>query len=97
MLDSSTSQYLRKLQEDRNISNLLVRDLKGNFVAGNVKPSLFNSADKQQLTEPLKGASWSASGVSPDTTTQVPSVQVSAPILDGGKVIGVINSAVSAE
>lgn len=97
MLDSNASQYLRKLQEDKNISKLLVRDVKGNFVAGSVKPALFNSADKPQFTEALKGTAWSASDVSPDPTTQVPSVQVSAPIVDGDKVIGVINSAVTAE
>ena len=85
-------KYLRKLEEDNNIKRLLIRDLTGNFVAGSSKPIIFC---KTEFTAALRGAPWSTENVNPDPTSQIPSVQISAPVYDGNKIVGVMNSPVS--
>jgi len=97
ILSTAASKYLRKIEEDKNLNKLLIRDLKGNFVAGSSKPTFFNSGDKPQFAAALRGAPWNAEDVNPDPTSQIPSVQISTPIYDGNKIVGVMNSAVSAE
>ena len=45
----------------------------------------------------LKGQAWADTEVKPDPTTQIKSVQVSAPVLDGGKAIGILHGSVTAD
>jgi len=98
LLSTKASTLIVKLEgANDNLTKLLLRDQKGNFVAGSIKPLLFNNAARPQFSNALKGQNWSAAEIKPDTTTQVPSVQVGVPVLDGGKPIGVLQAGVIAK
>ncbi|MBZ0091929.1 MAG: PDC sensor domain-containing protein [Sulfuricellaceae bacterium] len=94
---SAAGKQLSKWEADKNISKLYVRDDKGNLAASSNKPLLFNNFTRPQFTNPFKGKAWSANEMKPDPTTQVMSVQIAVPVMDGGKPIGVMNSSVSAK
>lgn len=86
-----------KWEEDKGINKLVVRDEKGNLVAASIKPLLYNNAVRPVYTNAIKGQVWSDSKITPDPTTQIKSVQASAPVLDAGKVIGVIHVGITTE
>lgn len=88
---------IHKWEEDKNINKLFLRDLKANLIAGSSKSLLFNNATRPAAANALKGQAWADTEVKPDPTTQIKSVQISAPVLDGGKVIGILHSSVTAE
>lgn len=90
-ISSKAGAFVSKLDEDTEIDKLVVRDEKGNLVAASTKPLLYNNAVRPVYTNAIKGQAWVDSKVAPDPTTQVKSVQASAPVMDGGKVIGVIH------
>lgn len=95
---SAAGKQLAKWEEDKNISKLYIRDEKANFVAGSNKPLRFNNFNAPQFSNAFKtGKPFGANEMKPDPTTQVMSVQIAAPIKEGGKLIGVINSSVSAK
>lgn len=93
---SALGKYLSKLEEDKGINKLYVRDEKGNLVAGSSKPLLFNNAARPPFKNAIAGKVHADADAKTDPTTQEKSVQASAPIMDGGKPIGVIHTAVSA-
>lgn len=96
---NAAAKLISKWEEDKAIEKLNLRDEKGNLVACSShsgKPLLYNNASRPPFQNGLKGA-WAASEVKPDPTTQKKTVQISAPVLDGGKAIGVLHSAVAAE
>lgn len=93
---SAAGKLLSKLEGDKGISKLYLRDEKGNLVAGSNKPLLFNNASRIPFKSAIGGKVFSESEIKSDPTTLEKSVQASAPILDGGKPIGVIHTAVSA-
>lgn len=90
-LTSKAGTLVRKWEEDKDINKLVIRDEKGNLVAASTKPLLYNNAVRPVYTNAIKGQTWAAGAVAPDPTTQVKSVQASAPVMDGAKVIGVIH------
>lgn len=94
---SAAGKMLLKWEEDKSINKLFIRDEKGNLAAASSKALLFNNASRPQFSNSIKGAVWGANEMKPDPTTQVLSVQISVPILDGGKPIGVMNSSVSSK
>lgn len=96
---SATGKQLTKWEDDKAIEKLNLRDEKANLVASSSasgKPLLYNNGSRPPFQNGMKGA-WAAAEVKPDPTTQKKSVQISAPVLDGGKAIGVLHSAVLAE
>lgn len=95
-VSSALGKQLAKWEEDKNINKLFLRDAKGNLVAASSKPLLFNNANRATFANSLKGV-WAANEVKPDPTTQKKSVQVGVPVIEGGKVIGVLHTAVEAE
>ncbi len=98
ILTSKVSLQIAKWeQSDDTVNKLLLRDQKGNLVAASVRPVIFNNATRPVFANPIKGQVWSAGEIKPDTSTQIPSVHVAAPVLDGGKAIGVLQSAVTAK
>jgi hypothetical protein len=97
ILSTPASRLVIQWEADKGINKLFVRDEKGNMVAGSGKSLLYNAASRPPVKEAMKGAAWNADEIKPDPTTQIKSVHVSAPVLDGGKVIGVLHSAVTAE
>ncbi|HYD95853.1 MAG TPA: PDC sensor domain-containing protein [Noviherbaspirillum sp.] len=94
---SKAGVLVTRWEEDKSINKLVVRDEKGNLVAASTKPLLYNNAVRPVYINAMKGQAWAAGAVAPDPTTQVKSVQASAPVMDGGKVIGVIHAGISAE
>jgi hypothetical protein len=97
ILATAASKLVIQWEADKGINKLFVRDEKGNMVAGSGKSLIYNAAARPPVKEAMKGKAWNAGEVKPDPTTQIKSVHVSAPVLDGGNVIGVIHTAVTAE
>jgi hypothetical protein len=79
------------------VNKLVLRDQKGNVVGASAKPLLFNNASRPQFANAMKGQPWAAAEVKSDPTTQIPSVQVGVPVMDGGKAIGVLHAGVTAK
>ena len=82
--------------DDTALNKIILRDEKGNAVAYSShsgKPILYNNATRAPFKNGLAGV-WADKEAKPDPTTQKKSVQVSAPVMDGGKAIGVIQAAV---
>ncbi|MBK1714561.1 cache domain-containing protein [Rubrivivax gelatinosus] len=97
MLSSKVSLQIGKWEQaDPSINKILLRDQKGNIVAGSTKPLIYNNAARPVFANPIKGQVWSAGEIKPDTTTQIPSVHVAAPVMDAGKPIGVLQAGVTA-
>ena len=95
--NSKAGGLVKKWEEDKEINKLVVRDEKGNLVAASTKPLLYNNAVRPVYLNAMKGQPWAANSVLPDPTTQIKSVQASAPVMDGGKVIGVIHVGITAQ
>ncbi|MDH4275531.1 MAG: hypothetical protein OEW08_10865 [Gammaproteobacteria bacterium] len=94
---SAAGKLLTNLEKDKGISKLYLRDAKGNLVASSAnKPLIFNVSTKPAFINGIKGA-WAAGEIKPDPTTQVKGVNMAVPVLDGGKVIGILQSSVVAE
>jgi len=91
------AQIIKWEAANDGINKLVLRDQKGNVIAASAKPLLFNNASRPQFANAMKGQAWAASEVKADPTTQVPSVQLGVPVLDGGKTIGVLHAGVSAK
>jgi len=81
---------------DKGINKLYARDEKANLAAGDSKAALYNNASRGPFKNAIKGKPWSDSQVKEDLTTNKKSVQVSVPIMSGGKTIGVLHTAVTA-
>lgn len=96
-ITSKAGSMVKKWEEDKDINKLVVRDEKGNLVAASTKPLLYNNAVRPVYINAMKGQPWAANAVLPDPTTQIKSVQASAPIMDGGKVVGVIHVGITTE
>lgn len=99
MLATSTSRQIAAWEAaDKSINKMVLRDNKGNLVAASVRPLIFNNVNRAVFTKPFEGQqAWSAGEIKPDPTTQIPSVHVAAPVMDGGKAIGVLQAGVSAQ
>jgi hypothetical protein len=93
---SAAGKMMSKWEEDKTLDKLFLRDEKGNLVASSVKPLLYNNANRPPFKNGLAGV-WNDNVVKPDPTTQKKTVQVSVPVVDGGKNIGVLQTAVVAE
>jgi hypothetical protein len=97
ILNNPASKLIQQWEADKGINKLFLRDEKGNMVGGSSKSLIYNAAARPPFKEAMKGKPWNADEVKPDPTTQIKSVHISAPVLDGGKAIGVLHSAVTAE
>ncbi|MCK6373629.1 MAG: cache domain-containing protein [Zoogloea sp.] len=95
-ISGPVSDQLKKWEEDKNINKLFLRDGKGQVVAASSRAFLYNAANRPHVAAALKGQAFHAQEIKPDPATQVKSVQVAVPVLDGGKPIGVLNAAVTA-
>jgi hypothetical protein len=97
-LTTRMSQQIAKWEQaDDSVNKIILRDQKGNLIAASVRPLIFNNANRPVFANAIKGQAWNADEVKPDTSTQIPSVHVSAPVLDGGKPIGVMHAGVTAK
>ena len=97
ILSSPVSQKIRDWEsQDKTINKLLLRDANGNLVGASVRPLIYNNSKRPVFANAIKGEAWAANEIKPDTTTQVPSVHVSAPVMDGGRPIGVLHTGANA-
>ena len=94
---SKAGMLVKKWEEDTGINKLVLRDDKGNLVASSAKPLVYNNAARPVFVNAIKGQVWAASEIKPDPTTGIKSVQAGAPVMEGGKVIGVIHVGITAE
>ena len=94
---SKAGALIKKWEEDVGINKLVLRDDKGNLVASSTKPVVYNNAARPVFVNASKGQVWAASEIRPDPTTGIKSVQAGAPVMDGGKVIGVIHVGITAD
>lgn len=98
ILSTKTSLQIAKWEQaDASVNKLILRDQKGNLVAASVRPLIWNNASRPVFSNPIKGQVWAANEIKPDTSTQIPSVHVAAPVMDGGKAIGVLQAGVTAK
>jgi len=88
---SKAGVFVKKLEQDPGITKLIIRDEKANVVAAASKPLIYNIAARPVFANVIKGQLWAAPEIKPDPTTGIKAVQASAPVMDGGKVIGVIH------
>ncbi|WP_325426965.1 hypothetical protein [Aquabacterium sp.] len=98
ILTSKVSGQIAQWEKaDDTVNKLILRDQKGNLIGASVRPLIFNNASRPVFANPIKGQVWAAGEIKPDTTTQIPSVHVAAPVIDGGKAIGVLQAGVTAK
>jgi hypothetical protein len=96
--NSAAGKQCKKWEdEDKGVNKVTIFDDKGNMVASSTKTLLYNAVNRPAISGALKGNMWQAPEVKPDPTTQKKSVNIAAPIKEGGKVIGLINAAVDAQ
>lgn len=80
------------------ISSVYLRDIQGNLVASSrAKPPAYNNKTKLPFEMAMKGLAWAANEIESDAGTQVRGVEVSVPILDNGKPIGIMHTTVIAK
>jgi hypothetical protein len=98
LTQSAVGKIIGKWEEDKTLEKLILRDEKGNLVASSSKPILYNNANRPPFQNGFKGV-WAANEVKPDPTTQKKNGTGfgSRPVMEGGKAIGVLQTAVLAE
>lgn len=94
---SPAGQYAKKLEGDSDVDKFTLWDEKGNMIASGTKTFVYNAASRPAFVNAMKGLVWSAPEVKTDPTTLKKSVNISAPVMEGGKIIGVVNAAIKAE
>lgn len=94
---SGAGRLLTKLQKDKNLGKLFLRDKNGNLVAGSKKPAVFNIADRPPYINAMRGKQWAASKSKSDPTTNLKSVQASTPVMSNGEIIGILHTSVIAQ
>lgn len=91
---SAAGKLVHDWEKDKAVGKVFARDEKGNIVAASAKPLLYNNASKPPFMGAIKGQPFHSPEMKPDPTTQEKSVQIAAPVMDGGKVIGVLHASV---
>lgn len=81
---------------DASLGELVLRDARGHLVGASHRPERFSDAIRPVVTHALKGDVWAASEFHPDPTTHLPGIRVSVPVMDGARVIGVLQARVTA-
>jgi len=94
---STAGKKLTDWQKDKLLGKLFLRDGKGNLVASSKKPAIFNISERKAFTKAITGNAWSSAKAKPDPTTNLASIQISAPVISKGKSIGVIHTSLIIE
>ena len=95
-LSNPAGMKLADWQTDKSLGKLFLRDKKGNFVAGSKKPAIFNIANRPAFTKAIRGKVWNSTKVKADPTTKLSSIQLSIPVIDNGKEIGILHTSILA-
>lgn len=83
-----------KAFNNAHISKIYLRDIEGNYVAGFNKPFLYNISKRPNFKKARTGSVFIAAKIQKDPTTQENVVQVAVPVLEGGKVVGILHAGV---
>ncbi len=95
-LSSSAGKKLFSWEQDKSLGKLFLRDSKGNLVAGSKKPAIFNISNRPAFTKAIRGKIWNSKKPKADPTTKLSSIQLSIPVVDNGKEIGVLHTSIIA-
>lgn len=95
LLNNEASKLTKKLErENERLVKLYVRARDGHLIAGSNKPLIYNVSSRPTYKNAMDGQSWAADEAKADPAMQIKSVQLSVPIMDDGKVIGILHTAV---
>ena len=86
-------QLVTKWMNDdaKGINKVVVSGDKSQRVAFTSMPAIYIGKGRPNFDTSFdEGKVWQQAQVQPDPSTQIPTVQISAPVKDGGKVIGVL-------
>jgi len=91
-MTSSTGQTLIKWwkADEKGINKIVLSGNKSQRVAFTDMPALYIGKGKPNFDESLDGKMWQQGETKPDPSTNIDSVQISAPVKDGAAVIGVL-------
>ncbi len=98
LLSTKASMLLKKWEtENGHFSKLVLRSREGDVTAASIKPLVYHNTARPVFSNAIKGKPWHADEIKPDPTTQVNGVQISTPVMDGRKVIGVLHASVNVD
>ena len=91
-MTSPTGQMLIKWwkADEKGINKIVLSGNKSHRVAFTDMPAIYIAKGKPNFDEAFDGNLWQQGESKPDPSTQIDSVQIAAPVKDGGEVIGVL-------
>jgi len=89
---SATGQLLAKWMnaDAKGINKIVLSGNKSQRVAFTSMPAIYIGKGKPNFDEAFDGKLWHQGESKPDPSTDIDSVQIAAPVKDGGQVIGVL-------
>ena len=90
MLNNEISRELSKLTRDRSVAKLLLLNDMGDVLGATQKPRYYNYGESLAFTEAIYSGVWAANRSNVDPTLRKRVVEMSAPIIDRNREIGVL-------
>ena len=92
MVDNPAGQLLTRWMDAdaKGINKIVLSGDKSHRVAYTSMPAIYIGKGKPNFDEAFAGKVWQQGESKPDPSTNIDSVQIAAPVKDGGKVIGVL-------
>lgn len=81
----------------KGINKIVLSGSKSQRVAFTSMPAIYLGKGKPNYDEAIDGKVWQQGESKPDPSTNIDTVQIAAPVKDGGKVIGVLLVSLTAE
>lgn len=91
-IDNPAGQLLTKWMnaDAKGINKIVLSGDKSQRVAFTSMPAIYIGKGKPNFDDPFGGKVWQQGESKPDPSTNIDTVQIAAPVKDGGKVIGVL-------
>lgn len=91
-IDNPAGQLLTKWMnaDAKGINKIVLSGNKSQRVAFTSIPAVYLGKGKPNFDDPFDGKVWQQGESKPDPSTNIDSVQIAAPVKDGGSVIGVL-------
>lgn len=91
-ITNPTGQMLTKWMaaDPKGINKIVLSGNKGQRVAYTSMPAIYIGKGKPNFDEAFDGKLWNQPESKPDPSTEIDTVQIAAPVKDGGDVIGVL-------
>ena len=92
LVDNPAGQRMTKWMnaDAKGINKIVLSGDKSHRVAFTSMPAIYIGKGKPNFDESFGGKVWQQGESKPDPSTNIDSVQIAAPVKDGGKVIGVL-------